>query len=122
MPTYPAQWLKRFCDRYGVPYVEIKGWQHTYATLGIEQNHLTPKQVQAQLGHATTNMTLNVYAGITDQEKARTADIMGSIINLDAEFWLQNRLDLITEFTRPNETGWILVQLWQRKKGFTTRI
>ena len=71
-------------------------------------------------------MALNVYAGITDQEKARTADIMGSIINLDAEFWLQNRLNLITEsiteFTRQNETGWILVQLWQRKKGFTTRI
>lgn len=80
--TYPAQWLKRFCERYGVPYVEIKGWRHTYATLGIEQNHLTPKQVQAQLGHSTTNMTLNVYAGITDQEKARTADIMGKLIDL----------------------------------------
>lgn len=80
------QRLNRFGECYNVPYVEIKGWRHTYATLGIEQNHLTPKQVQAQLGHSTTNMTLNVYAGITDQEKARTADIMGSIINLDAEF------------------------------------
>lgn len=83
--TYPAQWLKRFCERYGVPYVEIKGWRHTYATLGIEQNHLTPKQVQSQLGHATTNVTLNVYARITDQEKARTADIMGKLI--DVQRW-----------------------------------
>ena len=30
-------------------------------------------------------MTLNVYAGITDQEKARTADIMGKLI--DVQRW-----------------------------------
>ena len=71
-------------------------------------------------------MTLNVYAGIMDQEKARTADIMGKLI--DVQRWKkrqnhwQKRDRKKTEFTRQNETGWILVQSQERKKGFTTRI
>ena len=81
--NYPSQWLKRFCESHRVPYLEIKGWRHTFATLGIENNNLTTKQVQAELGHASANMTLNVYAGISDEEKARTADTMANLIDFD---------------------------------------
>lgn len=79
--NYPRTYLKRVCEAYNVPYVEIKGWRHTYATLGIEDHHLTTKQVQEQLGHATANMTLNVYAGVTSDEKVKTADTMASLID-----------------------------------------
>lgn len=81
--NYPSQWLKRFCEVHKVPYLEIKGWRHTFATLGIENNNLTTKQVQVELGHASANMTLNVYAGISDEEKAKTADIMAKLIDFD---------------------------------------
>lgn len=84
MPVnYPSSWLKRFCKAHSLPYLEIKGWRHTFATIGIENHNLTTKQVQAELGHATANMTLNVYAGISDEEKARTADTMAKLISFD---------------------------------------
>ena len=38
----------------------------------IENNNLTTKQVQAELGHASADITLNVYTGISEEEKART--------------------------------------------------
>ena len=81
--NYPSQWLKRFCEAHSVPYLEIKGWRHTFATLGIENNNLTAKQVQAELGHASADTTLNVYAGISEEEKARTADTMANLIAFD---------------------------------------
>lgn len=81
--NYPSSWLKSFCEARRLPYLEIKGWRHTFATLGIENNRLTTKQVQAELGHASANMTLNVYAGVSDAEKARTADTMANLIDLE---------------------------------------
>ena len=68
---------------HSVPYLEIKGWRHTFATLGIENNNLTTKQVQAELGHASADITLNVYTVISEEEKARTADTMANLIAFD---------------------------------------
>lgn len=82
--NYPSAWLKRFCEQNKLPYLEIKGWRHTFATLGVENNNLTTKQIQAELGHATANMTLNVYAGISNEEKARTADTMAKLVDFNS--------------------------------------
>jgi integrase len=62
--------------RAGLPRLRFHDMRHTAATLMLEQG-VHPKVVAERLGHATVNVTLNVYSHVTptmQREAAATLD------------------------------------------------
>lgn len=82
-PFTPRFWLHQVEKMAGIHHDKggLHILRHTFATLAIE-NGFTPSQVQYQLGHATSQITMDIYAHAT-----RT-----SIANLGTTF--ANKLEL----------------------------
>ncbi len=55
--------VRRICDRAGVPHLTFHDLRHLCATILLMEG-VSPKVAQAILGHATVNMTMNVYSHV----------------------------------------------------------
>lgn len=67
-PTEPRthrQYHKSMLRRVGIDYIKLHGYRHTFATRAIQKG-VDPKTVSAILGHANSNITLNIYTSVTD--------------------------------------------------------
>ncbi len=64
-------------------------FRHTFATRCIE-NGIQPKTVQAYLGHATLEMTMNLYVKVFDEHKAEEMKKLEN--SLDTSFVVNNEL------------------------------
>ncbi len=53
--------LKRICSQLGIEGVDIHSFRRTFAVRQLQQG-VSPAEVQKLMGHATANMTLEVYA------------------------------------------------------------
>jgi integrase len=73
-------WLIRIAEQAGLPRIKVHGFRHTYATLAIQAG-MNIKQLQYQLGHDDVQTTLSVYSGLTESDKAKTADVFTSLVN-----------------------------------------
>lgn len=73
-------WLIRIDEQAGLPRIKVHGFRHTYATLAIQAG-MNIKQLQYQLGHDDVQTTLSVYSGLTESDKAKTADVFTSLVN-----------------------------------------
>lgn len=61
----PEVWFQQAEKFAGVPHITgLHTLRHTFATLAIESG-FTPKQVQYQLGHSDTAITMDIYTHIT---------------------------------------------------------
>lgn len=82
-PFTPRFWLRQVEKMAGIHHEKggLHILRHTFATLAIE-NGFTPSQVQYQLGHATSQITMDIYAHATRP----------SIANIGTTF--ANKLDL----------------------------
>lgn len=77
--SQPRQWLLKACKDCNIQFVNIHGLRHTYVTLGLEGG-MSIKQIQNQLGHASSNTTMNIYADLTEKQKNDTPNQFRSII------------------------------------------
>lgn len=73
-------WLIRIAEQAGLPRIKVHGFRHTYATLAIQAG-MNVKQLQYQLGHDDVQTTLSVYSGLTETDKAKTADIYTQLVD-----------------------------------------
>jgi Site-specific recombinase XerD len=69
--TRADYFLRKLCRQTGIERVTCHAFRHTFATRFIEQRPGEYKTLQAILGHANINMTLGLYAHITDETKAK---------------------------------------------------
>lgn len=83
--TRPEKWFHAAEQLAGVPHITgLHTLRHTFATLAIE-NGFTPKQVQYQLGHSDSAITMDIYTHIT---RRSSDDIGANFANK-----IDNRLD-----------------------------
>src|SRR5699024_5775088 len=73
-------WLIQVAKQAKLPRIKVHGFRHTYATLAIQAG-MNVKQLQYQLGHDDVQTTLSVYSGLTETDKAKTADVFTSLVN-----------------------------------------
>ncbi|MFH7307298.1 tyrosine-type recombinase/integrase [Weissella paramesenteroides] len=73
-------WLIHVAKQAKLPRIKVHGFRHTYATLAIQAG-MNVKQLQYQLGHDDVQTTLSVYSGLTETDKAKTADVFTSLVN-----------------------------------------
>lgn len=78
-PNTPAWWLKKFCDRTGIRYVNIHSFRHLNASMLINAS-IDVRTVSAALGHSNTSTTLNIYAHTFAEAQARAADAIGEAL------------------------------------------
>lgn len=60
--------------------VTLHSLRHTYATLLLE-NGVPANIVSAQLGHASTSITLSIYAHVTNNMEQSAADMIGNLLD-----------------------------------------
>ena len=73
-------WLIQVAKQANLPRIKVHGFRHTYATLAIQAG-MNVKQLQYQLGHDDVQTTLSVYSGLTETDKAQTADIYIKLVD-----------------------------------------
>lgn len=76
----PREWLLAAIRGTDVPQINVHGLSHTYITLAVQAG-MDIKTLQAQVGHDDINTTLGVYASVTKEMRAKTADIFTSLVN-----------------------------------------
>ena len=67
--------FKKVVARIGCPHARFHDLRHTYAVTALQEGD-SPKTVQENLGHATANFTMNVYAHVSEKMKQDSADRM----------------------------------------------
>ena len=73
-------WLIQVAKQANLPRIKVHGFRHTYATLAIQAG-MNVKQLQYQLCHDDVQTTLSVYSGLTEMDKAKTADIYTRLVD-----------------------------------------
>ena len=63
----------------GLPEARFHDLRHSYATMSLK-NGDSIKDVQTNLGHSTSAITLDLYAHVTDQMKQASAERMDNFI------------------------------------------
>lgn len=77
-PDYLCKALHKVCEKNDLPEIRFHDLRHTAATL--LSGEMTPKQVQAFLGHEDISTTMNVYVHSSDSDRAAVAETMDSIL------------------------------------------
>lgn len=76
-PGWVSLMWNRWRKGHGVEGVRVHDIRHWYATYAIERG-APVASVAAQLGHAQTSTTLNIYAAATDAGRQHAADAVGA--------------------------------------------
>ena len=65
--------------RAGLPKIRFHDLRHTYASLLIDQGQY-PKYIQAQLGHSSINMTMDIYGHLMKGVNRKAASCLGRAV------------------------------------------
>ena len=80
-PSAPCKWLRKFCTREGLRYVEPHSFRHLAASLMIDSG-ASVKTVQTCLGHSDAGTTLNIYAHAFAKAQAKASKAVASNFKL----------------------------------------
>jgi integrase len=64
---------KRLSEAVGLPNIGTHGWRHTHASM-LYQAGIDMKEAQEILGHASIEITNNIYTHVSQKQKIATAD------------------------------------------------
>lgn len=78
--SQPSLWLLSAIKGTNVPQINVHGLRHAYITLAVQAG-MDIKTLQAQVGHNDINTTLNIYASVTKDMRAKTVDVFTSLVN-----------------------------------------
>ncbi|WP_263853596.1 tyrosine-type recombinase/integrase [Lapidilactobacillus bayanensis] len=63
--------------------ITIHGFRHTHATLLLEAG-VAPKVISERLGHASIQITLNLYAHVTEKMETAVPNIFATVMGTTA--------------------------------------
>ena len=78
-PNYPYMWLKKFCEKEGVPFHGLHSFRHFVATQALADG-VDVKSVSAMLGHSQTSTTLNIYAHAVQQANEKALNSVAALL------------------------------------------
>lgn len=78
-PNYPYVWLKRFCEKEGVPFHGLHSFRHFVATQALAEG-VDVKSVSAMLGHSQTSTTLNIYAHAVQKTNEKALNSVAALL------------------------------------------
>lgn len=73
-------WLTKFCNRNGLPCVNVHSFRHLNASLLIN-NGVDVRTVSATLGHSQTSTTLNIYAHAFQEAQAKASEAVANALD-----------------------------------------
>lgn len=79
-PQVVNDWLKYLIQKYQLKKITPHGFRHTCASLLFEAGATVP-EVQQQLGHKTSDVTLEIYTHVTNTGKKNTSDKLAKYCN-----------------------------------------
>lgn len=71
---------KRVAKFAGLPDIGTHGWRHTHASMLFESG-VTMKEAQERLGHASIQMTMNIYTHLSQKSKDETVEKLAKFAN-----------------------------------------
>lgn len=77
----PYNWLKKFCQKNNMRFVNLHSFRHLNASLLINSG-VDIRTVSACLGHSQTSTTLNIYAHTFDMANAKAMAAVASALEL----------------------------------------
>lgn len=77
----PYSWLKKFCQRHDMRFVNLHSFRHLNASLLINSG-VNIRTVSACLGHSQTSTTLNIYAHTFEQANAKAMEAVANALEL----------------------------------------
>lgn len=77
----PLQWLKKIISDNDLRPITVHGLRHTYATMMLESG-LTLKDVSERLGHASIEITSDLYIHVTEKRKIENTNQVMEYLNL----------------------------------------
>ena len=80
----PFTWLKRFCERHGVPFHGLHCFRHTFASLLVNQG-VDIVTVSGAMGHSTVSTTSNIYCHLLNDAQARVADAVAAALDFSGK-------------------------------------
>ena len=78
-PNYPYVWLKKFCEKEGVPFHGLHSFRHFVATQALAEG-VDVKSVSAMLGHSQTSTTLNIYAHAVQKANEKALNSVAALL------------------------------------------
>ncbi|MCL2807599.1 MAG: site-specific integrase [Coriobacteriia bacterium] len=80
-PDNYGRWWRDFTTEHGFEGLKVHELRHTHATLLVSSG-LNIKAVSARLGHASTGITLDLYAHAQREDDVKAAAIMGKVLEM----------------------------------------
>lgn len=80
--TVPRKWLMKTITDNQLRVITIHGLRHTHATLLLEAG-VSPKIISERLGHASIQITLDLYSHVTDKMEKKASEIFAKAMNSD---------------------------------------
>lgn len=65
------RFVRRMADDAGTPYITLHEFRHSYVSL-LHSKNIDPKIIQAQAGHSSVNITLDVYTHLEEEKSKQT--------------------------------------------------
>ena len=81
MPSNVTNWMHQLVRKHDLKQIKIHGFRHTHCSLLFEAG-ASIQEVKERLGHATIEMTMNIYAHVTEERADATADLFANYMNM----------------------------------------
>lgn len=78
--TVPRKWLTKTITDNHLRVITIHGLRHTHATLLLEAG-LSPKIISERLGHASIQITLDLYSHVTDKMEKTASELFAKVMD-----------------------------------------
>lgn len=79
-PSAPNNAMRKICDRFDLPMMNIHGFRHTHCSLLFESG-ASMKDVKERLGHSNIETTMDIYTHVTQEAKDKTAQMFANYVN-----------------------------------------
>ncbi|WP_126991299.1 tyrosine-type recombinase/integrase [Candidatus Kurthia intestinigallinarum] len=77
--------MKKVQKEYSLKEISTHGLRHTHCTLLLEAG-VPPREVMERLGHLDIEITMKIYAHVTEQAQTKTADCFVDYLITNTEF------------------------------------
>ena len=82
-PEMPYKWLKRFCEKNGLPFYGLHSYRHFFASVLVNEG-VDIVSVSGALGHSTVSTTSNIYCHLLENSRAKVSEAITNALKFGA--------------------------------------